>query len=895
MFPGIRTLLGVPRQQPVLSEQELEIGLEKFCHVPNYRKGDIRISESHVQRIQVILKYLDLKHGRDKQESHWHLRPRTYSILRNIGCLDTMDLFIKYQLNDFHLPYNEQTLPTFIKRFENNDFRRAFLDIQSYFLFDFKGLEIECSKHKHFTFQTSGDAHFASRRILGQGGFGAVDLVVSRLSLKRYARKRVVRGRDSDSNRRAQASIIEELKQLKWLNHRHLVKIIGSYTDKEYIAYLMSPVAHGTLEQFLTMTGFLHPGQREMLRQFYGCLAGAVHYLHNNCIRHRDLTARNILIYDNGVYISDFGSAYSWAHQPTSKTQHMDTPVSPDYMAPEVGRGEEVGSSSDMWSLGVVFLEMTTRLLGRRIEELRRRISSHARKTKAVPYIYANYPVVTSWLEVLRLGNTISEHDNEPLFWTQDLLRMMPGDRPSSRILMKEIRDSSFVTIFSCFKCHEDFQDGGFAYESPIFNLGQWEDMIDMTNTTTELFQDGISVQSLVTPSNYRKKQVGEESDDAIESPEARDYQQDQCLDITGEHDSYSDVASEDCLFYDSYGYDNSWIDVSKHPQLSFGGEDIPASSIYESSRVSTDLGWHQDPKLPNWNPEECQTIPRPVDQKDLRDTGLGFLEYDSGSSVCRPFDEISEYSGSVFDEDEYQSVYSTARPSPEITPRDGNLNIHEGVSGYFKAPPELRLDDEPSDRSELGDGLGITNATHVEHVKSRAQRYAPVQSNLSHDGRGISSEHQILPVRFCKTAGIGGATVDSSGMESNVDISLVDVPATPPKSIAAGLEEHTTSVESEQKPRPTTADELHAQNKFEKIASNHTSEGGYALSLNATTLANKPEPTRRTANLPKPILPSSPIEKMHCLLRRYYFQGKSKAVRLLFQHECNPKTIYFP
>ncbi|OTB05469.1 hypothetical protein M426DRAFT_135944 [Hypoxylon sp. CI-4A] len=261
----------------------------------------------------------------------------------------------------------------------------------------------------------SGDTYFPSLRMLGQGGFGAVDLVVSRLSLKNYARKRVIRGRDSESNRRAQASIIEELKQLKRLSHRHLVRILGSYTDKEYIAYLMTPVAHGTLEQYLGRTEPLRSGQLERLRQFYGCLAGAVHYLHKNHVRHRDLTSRNILIYGNVVYLSDFGSAYNWAQRTTSKTRHANIPVSPDHMAPEVAKGEEVGTLSDMWSLGVVFLEMTTRLLGWHIGEMRQQIYLHARKTKAAPYIYANNPVVNSWLETLRTSNTDSAHDNEPL------------------------------------------------------------------------------------------------------------------------------------------------------------------------------------------------------------------------------------------------------------------------------------------------------------------------------------------------------------------------------------------------------------------------------------------------------------------------------------------------
>lgn len=103
--------------------------------------------------------------------------------------------------------------------------------------------------------------------------------------------------------------MIAELSQLKKLSHRHLVNIVGSYTDREYIAYLMTPIALGTLDQFLNSSGQLSVGRCEMLRRFYGCLAGAVQYLHRNKIRHRDLTCRNILIQDGEVFISDFGSA----------------------------------------------------------------------------------------------------------------------------------------------------------------------------------------------------------------------------------------------------------------------------------------------------------------------------------------------------------------------------------------------------------------------------------------------------------------------------------------------------------------------------------------------------------------------------------------------------------
>ncbi|PSR81516.1 kinase-like domain-containing protein, partial [Coniella lustricola] len=193
---------------------------------------------------------------------------------------------------------------------------------------------------------------FANRTYRG------VDLVRSVLSFKHYARKRVLRGRDSERSREAQNAMINELRQLKRLSHIHLVKIITSYTDNEYIAYLMEPIADCTLETLLATNSPPTPDYKAMVRTFYGCLAGALNYLHKNKVRHRDITARNILIKRGQVYLADFGSAYNSSHCVGSATRHLHTPVSMDYMAPEVAKREERDSKSDMFSLGVIFLEM---------------------------------------------------------------------------------------------------------------------------------------------------------------------------------------------------------------------------------------------------------------------------------------------------------------------------------------------------------------------------------------------------------------------------------------------------------------------------------------------------------------------------------------------------------
>ncbi|KAI0893873.1 hypothetical protein F4806DRAFT_139536 [Annulohypoxylon nitens] len=770
MMQSVRAFLS-PRQPLTLSEKELETQLDRLCSVPDPKRGITRISENDVRGIRVVLRSLDEKNNRNEREK-WHSRPRTYSILRNIGCLKYMGAFIENQLNDFHLPYNEQTLPNFIEQCENNDRRQAFLHVQDYFLSDFKEIEVEYSKHNHLMLQNSGNALFAPCKMLGQGGFGAVDLVLSRLSYKRYARKRVVRSRDSESSRRAQSMIIEELNQMKLLRHRHLVKIVGSYTDKHYIAYLMTPIADGTLEQFLCQSHPMDLYQLEVLRRFYGCLAGAVHHLHKNHIRHRDLTSRNILIYDESIYISDFGSAYNWTHRPNSNTQHMNIPVSPDYMAPEIARKEQVGSSSDMWSLGIIFLEITTRLLGRQIHELKERISLHARKTKASPYIYANHPVVTSWIEVLRVGNTTSEYDNEPLLWINDLLRPMPKDRSSSIILMKDISESPSFTKFCCFKCQEDFQDGGFAYDSPHFDNRPRQNTQELLDTINAVFQDDTAIQSLNSLSIGRKNSIEEWIGDTTEFTATPNPQHNQYPDAIDTIDTYSEASSREYSRYDPYDVENLPVDQSEYPQPSRDYEEMFISD-HKSGGIFPDT-YH--------------------DEKDLRPTGLGFLEYESGSSDhCDKeqfFHEISEHSGSSFDEDEFSSSRVAADSSPQTTSQERGFSMQEDSSENIKRLFQQYLSQDVSDHSEPEDELDCTMFREQKDDKVEGKKPTPTLNILRHRTREGLKEHQTELTKLTTISEVTEPTSKSTcSIELRIDSSPPDIPHAEPQKVSGHSE----------------------------------------------------------------------------------------------------------
>ncbi len=70
-------------------------------------------AEMRVLRDSVFVQIRDLLVQYGKGE--WSLRPRTFAILRMLGCLDALDEFIKQKRTDSFLPYSDGNLPEVIK------------------------------------------------------------------------------------------------------------------------------------------------------------------------------------------------------------------------------------------------------------------------------------------------------------------------------------------------------------------------------------------------------------------------------------------------------------------------------------------------------------------------------------------------------------------------------------------------------------------------------------------------------------------------------------------------------------------------------------------------------------------------------------------------------------
>ncbi|GAB4833107.1 hypothetical protein Ancab_031353 [Ancistrocladus abbreviatus] len=218
---------------------------------------------------------------------------------------------------------------------------------------------------KEFTFKELALAtdNFDSSTQVGQGGYGKVYKgILSNNTL-------VAVKRAEEGSLQGTREFLTEIELLSRLHHRNLVSLVGYCGEAGEQMLVYEFMSNGTLRDWISgkREGTLNFGMR--LRIALGSAKGIL-YLHaeaNPPIFHRDIKASNILLDTNmTAKVADFGlSRFAPLLDDEGTTSdHVSTVVkgTPGYLDPEYFLTHKLSDKSDVYSLGVVFLELLTGL-----------------------------------------------------------------------------------------------------------------------------------------------------------------------------------------------------------------------------------------------------------------------------------------------------------------------------------------------------------------------------------------------------------------------------------------------------------------------------------------------------------------------------------------------------
>ncbi|KAK2175595.1 hypothetical protein NP493_720g01025 [Ridgeia piscesae] len=189
-------------------------------------------------------------------------------------------------------------------------------------------------------------------RVIGRGSYAKVFVVEQRRTKRLYAMKVIKK------------ELVNDDEDIDWVqtekhvfevasNHPFLVGLHSCFQTPSRLFFVIEFVNGGDLMFHMQRQRRL---PEEHARFYAAEICLALHFLHEKGIIYRDLKLDNVLLDSEGhVKLTDYGMCKEGLQRGDTTSTFCGTP---NYIAPEMLRGEEYDSSVDWWALGVLMFEM---------------------------------------------------------------------------------------------------------------------------------------------------------------------------------------------------------------------------------------------------------------------------------------------------------------------------------------------------------------------------------------------------------------------------------------------------------------------------------------------------------------------------------------------------------
>lgn len=182
---------------------------------------------------------------------------------------------------------------------------------------------------------------------IGEGSTGIVCIATEKHSGKQVAVKKM----DLRKQQRREL-LFNEVVIMRDYHHENVVDMYNSYLVGDELWVVMEFLEGGALTDIVTHTRM----NEEQIATVCLSVLKALSYLHTQGVIHRDIKSDSILLTSDGrIKLSDFGFCAQVSKEVPKRKSLVGTPY---WMAPEVISRLPYGTEVDIWSLGIMVIEM---------------------------------------------------------------------------------------------------------------------------------------------------------------------------------------------------------------------------------------------------------------------------------------------------------------------------------------------------------------------------------------------------------------------------------------------------------------------------------------------------------------------------------------------------------